>query len=41
MGKQQKSNKETKKKPVLSPKEKKAAKAARKSTIKGSNGLLH
>lgn len=40
MGKEQKSNKETKKKPALSPKEKKAAKVARKSMMKGSKGLL-
>jgi len=40
MGKSQKSNKETKKKPAMTPKEKKAAKAARKSTIKGNKGLL-
>ena len=37
MSKEQKSNKETKKKPVLSPKEKKAAKKARKES---KGGLL-
>ena len=40
MGKEQKSNKETKKKPALSPKEKKAAKAARKSAMNGSKSLF-
>jgi hypothetical protein len=40
MAKQQKGNKESKKKPLLSPKEKKAAKAARKAAIKGNKGLL-
>ncbi|MGD8642475.1 MAG: hypothetical protein PVF34_08205 [Gammaproteobacteria bacterium] len=40
MSKSQKSNKETKKKPALTPKEKKAAKAARKSAMNGNKGLL-
>ena len=40
MAKQQKGNKESKKKPLLSPKEKKAAKLARKAAIKGNKGLL-
>lgn len=41
MGKSQKSNKETKKKPAMTTKEKKAAKVARKSALKGNKGLLH
>ena len=40
MAKQQKSNKELKKKALLTPKEKKAAKAARKAASKGHKGLL-
>jgi len=40
MTKQQKSNKELKKKPLLTPKEKKAAKAAKKGAGKGHKGLL-
>lgn len=36
MSKEQKSNKETKKKPLLTPKEKKAAKTAKKEANKNS-----
>ena len=41
MAKHQKSNKELKKKALLTPKEKKAAKAARKAATKGHNALLN
>lgn len=41
MGKLQKSNKETKKKPTMTTKEKKAAKVARKNAMKSSNKILH
>jgi len=40
MAKHQKSNKEMKKKALLTPKEKKAAKAAKKDASKGHKGLL-
>jgi hypothetical protein len=40
MSKEQKGNKETKKKPALSPKEKKAVKKAKKDATHGSKGLL-
>ena len=40
MSKSQKTNKEGKKKPLLTPKEKKAAKKAKKDAVKGSKGLL-
>ena len=41
MGKAQKSNKEKKKQPMLTAKEKKAAKKVRKDAISGSKGLLN
>lgn len=40
MSKEQKSNKETKKQPAMTPKEKKAAKKAKKDALSGSKGLL-
>ena len=40
MSKAQKTNKEDKKKPAMTPKEKKAAKKAKKNYRKGSNGLF-
>jgi len=40
MSKEQKSNKETKKKPALSQKEKKAAKKLKKDSASTSKGLL-
>ena len=40
MSKEQKGNKESKKKPIMTPKEKKAAKKARKDAMNGSRGLL-
>lgn len=40
MGKEQRSSKETKKKPALSAKEKKVAKADRKGALKGNKGFL-
>jgi hypothetical protein len=40
MSKEQKGNKESKKKPAMSPKEKKAAKKAKKDSNSGSKGLL-
>ena len=41
MGKAQKSNKEIKKKPAMTTKEKKAARVARKKAMKASNKILH
>jgi len=40
MSKEQKSNKEIKKKPALTAKEKKAAKKAKKNALSGTKGLL-
>ena len=40
MGKAQKNNKEDKKQPAMTPKEKKAAKKAKKDSRMGSNGLF-
>lgn len=40
MGKEQKSNKETKKKPTLTAKEKKAVKKTKKDSKDNSKGLL-
>lgn len=40
MSKEQKSNKESKKKAAMTPKEKKAAKKSRKDAIMGHKGLL-
>ncbi len=41
MSKEQKSNKESKKKPAMSPKEKKAAKRSKKDSASGSKGLVN
>lgn len=40
MSKEQKSTKENKKQPAMTPKEKKAAKRAKKEEMNGSKGLL-
>ena len=40
MSKEQKGNKENKKKALMTPKEKKAAKKAKKDALAGSKGLL-
>ena len=40
MSKEQKGNKESKKKPIMTPKEKKAAKKAKKDSKNGTKGLL-
>jgi len=41
MSKEQKSKKENKKQPTMTPKEKKAAKKAKKDVMSGSKGLLN